>query len=434
MPNENSLILETPLDDNKLSAMERAAAALIIGAAILFLGAIVGENIAPDNALTENVQKNFLDPLNQDSTQGDAGYNPVDTIAYSLLLVSFVVVISAWLRRMKIPARDASLLALIPWVVWAALGEVNEDGVLFSDRFVVFFVSPVVHFHVAIWVVFVGLMSHCASRSSTVGGRQAVTQMAVMIFLFQAVIFLPQFMEFWVVDLSSPILWAPLTGFLFIIALHPFLTECTTPIEQGLIQVGIGGCFIQLAGWLSMFLHPLHGKTHSALWPLAVCLLIPLIICIALWFVGQSDRRELHHMGLEAGIIPEGITIDDWEKQRSSTFERLESLTPRAVLGTPVVLLAMYGQMVDGLATFLGVDHFGYAEKHVLSQKVIDVTGGAWGFAILKFGIAGLVWFLFASARFEQRHRHLRLLVLLCLLAVGLAPGLRDIFRLVVGT
>ena len=139
-------------------------------------------------------------------------------------------------------------------------------------------------------------------------------------------------------------------------------------------------------------------------------------------------------MGLEAGIIPEGITIDDWEKQRSSTFERLESLTPRAVLGTPVVLLAMYGQMVDGLATFLGVDHFGYAEKHVLSQKVIDVTGGAWGFAILKFGIAGLVWYLFASARFEQRHRHLRLLVLLCLLAVGLAPGLRDIFRLVVGT
>ena len=139
-------------------------------------------------------------------------------------------------------------------------------------------------------------------------------------------------------------------------------------------------------------------------------------------------------MGLEAGIIPAGITLDDWETQHSSTFERLEALTPRAILGTPVILLAMYGQMVDGLATYLGVDHFGYSEKHVLSQKVIDLAGGAWGFAILKFGIAGLIWFLFASARFEERHRHLRLLVILCLLAVGLAPGLRDILRLTVST
>ncbi len=434
MPTGSSLISDTPLGDDKFSKMERAAAVLILSAAILLIGAILGENLAPENALTEIVQKNFLDPLNKDTTSGDAGYNPVDTIAYSLLLVSFVILISACLRKMKIPARDATLIALIPWVLWAALGEVNEDGLLFQDRFGIFFVSPVVHFHVACWVIFVGLMSYCANLSSGVGGPQAVTQMAVTITLFQAVIFLPQFMVFWPVTLSSPLLWAPLTGLFILIGLHPFLAECTTPIEQGLIQVGVGGCFIQLSAWLSMYLHPLDGKTPSALWPLAVCLLLPLVICIVLWFVGQPTRRDLHHMGLEAGIIPAGITLDDWETQHSSTFERLEALTPRAILGTPVILLAMYGQMVDGLATYLGVDHFGYSEKHVLSQKVIDLAGGAWGFAILKFGIAGLIWFLFASARFEDRHRHLRLLVILCLLAVGLAPGLRDILRLTVST
>jgi uncharacterized membrane protein len=138
-------------------------------------------------------------------------------------------------------------------------------------------------------------------------------------------------------------------------------------------------------------------------------------------------------MGLEPGIIPLWVTIDDWENQRSSTFERMESLSPIAMLSVPVVLLAMYGQMVDGLATYLGVDHFGYSEKHVLSQKVIELSGAAWGFAALKFALAGVVWFLFASARFEQRHRHLRLLVILCLLTVGLAPGLRDILRLTLG-
>ena len=44
--------------------------------------------------------------------------------------------------------------------------------------------------------------------------------------------------------------------------------------------------------------------------------------------------------------------------------------------------------------------------------------------------MAGMIWWLFAYARFETRHRHLRLLVLLCLLVVGLAPGLRDVLRM----
>ena len=157
---------------------------------------------------------------------------------------------------------------------------------------------------------------------------------------------------------------------------------------------------------------------------------VPFIICVVLWFTGQEARSQLKHMGLEAGIVPEGITVEDWERQNSSTWERLESLSPAAVLGTPVVLLGMYGQMVDGLATSVGLENYGYGEKHVASQWVIDVAGTAWGFGALKFGLAGMIWWLFAYARFEFRHRHLRLLVLLCLLVVGLAPGLRDVLRM----
>ena len=55
---------------------------------------------------------------------------------------------------------------------------------------------------------------------------------------------------------------------------------------------------------------------------------------------------------------------------------------------------------------------------------------GLLGFGALKFGLAAMIWWLFAYARFEYRHRHLRLLVLLCLLVVGLAPGLRDVLRM----
>ena len=97
------LISVKPIPDAHLSLMERFAAWIILSALILFIGAVVGNDLVPGNTLSETVQTNFLDPLNQDSTQGDAGYNPVDTVAYSVLLVSFVVVISAWLRKMGFP-------------------------------------------------------------------------------------------------------------------------------------------------------------------------------------------------------------------------------------------------------------------------------------------------------------------------------------------
>ena len=167
MTEESSILTETPLADDQFSLMERGAATLIITAVILLLGAIAGEDIAPGNVLTEGYQTYFIEPHTQDSTTGDAGYNPVDTVAYSLLLVSFVVVISAWLRRIGVPARDKSVLALLPWVFWAAIGEVNEDGKLFDPEGMGgLFVSPLIHFHVALWVIFTGWMSQNVSLQS----------------------------------------------------------------------------------------------------------------------------------------------------------------------------------------------------------------------------------------------------------------------------
>jgi uncharacterized membrane protein len=40
---------------------------------------------------------------------------------------------------------------------------------------------------------------------------------------------------------------------------------------------------------------------------------------------------------------------------------------------------------------------------------------------------------LFSEMKVEQRQRHLRLLIVLAVLIVGLAPGLRDIGRLTLG-
>ena len=45
----------------------------------------------------------------------------------------------------------------------------------------------------------------------------------------------------------------------------------------------------------------------------------------------------------------------------------MEENRKKAVLAYPVVFLAVSGQVMDGLATWIGIDYFGYEEKHLLS-------------------------------------------------------------------
>ena len=63
----------------------------------------------------------------------------------------------------------------------------------------------------------------------------------------------------------------------------------------------------------------------------------------------------------------------------------------------------------------------------------VDWGEGAWLFALVKAALVGLIVWLFVQMRVEQRQQHFRLLIVLAVLIVGLAPGLRDIGRLMLG-
>lgn len=439
-------LTETPVPDSLLSPGERYATLFLLAIAGITLAALIGAEVAPGNALSETLQTYFIDPVTIDST-GDSGYNIVDTIVYSVTLVTFVVVLSAWLRRSGIPATDRALLALLPWVVWAAFGEVNEDAQLFSAGISQLFISPLIHFQVAIWVILTGILCRKAGMAADEdAARSAVTRVSVSLVVVQAAIFLPQFIDEWTLTLTSPLLWMPLVGLGLVFALQPLLACRHTPMEQGLVQTGVGGVAIHAAAWLNFMCDPLVDANGIlaepvGFTPVAVVIGVPLLVCIILYRIGRESAEELYHIGLEPGIIPRGITLDDWDRQHSSTHERMEALTPRALLASSVLLAAIFGQIADGLATWLGIDVYAlYEEKHVLSNLIIEWgggdlsgTGGAWLFLAVKVGLAALVWALFAMARFEVRHRHLRQLIILCILVVGLAPGLRDMLRLSIG-
>jgi uncharacterized membrane protein len=100
----------------------------------------------------------------------------------------------------------------------------------------------------------------------------------------------------------------------------------------------------------------------------------------------------------------------------------------------------LFGQLCDGLATMVGIDWFGYSEKHPVSDAVIQfgdslelIGNGAWLFFLVKAAIISLIIYLFAEMRVERRQQHLRVLIVLAVMIVGMAPGLRDIGRLILG-
>ena len=113
--------------------------------------------------------------------------------------------------------------------------------------------------------------------------------------------------------------------------------------------------------------------------------------------------------------------------------EEIDELRKKAVLASPAVLLPVGGQIGDGIATWIGIDYFGYTEKHVISSMVTDVLDTSLTFTILKVGIAGVICWFYSQAIFEYRQQHLRVLIALCLMVVGMAPALRNVFRLTLG-
>ena len=160
---------------------------------------------------------------------------------------------------------------------------------------------------------------------------------------------------------------------------------------------------------------------------------VPLLLCYTMFSVGIESSRKLSQRGFVAGILPEGISELDYQDLVSEDKTFVEENRNKAVLAYPVVFLSVSGQVMDGLATWIGIEYFGYDEKHLLSARIIEEFGNTFGFTMVKAGLGIIIWWFYAKANFENRQQHLRLLVGLMILVVGMAPGLRGVGRLVIG-
>ena len=387
------------------------------------------------NPLTDFVTEYYVDPI-LDESGGDAGYNETNTITYAVVLALFVAALSAWLRILDIDSSEATILALLPYVFWAALGEVVEDADLFDVAMAPLFVSPSIHFQTALWVIVAGSIGyHVRNYGTGVSEREKnrILESLSMIAIFSQ--FLIYGHSISVSEVGSEV---DLTMFAIIGISATFLpiffresTSDFTYVQRSVYLVGSGGVLV-FFGALVSFATTLPDDKLT-LWPLIIVLGIPILICYIMFSSGIESSRILSEKGFVAGILPEGMSESEYEDLVSDDKLIMEENRKKAVLAYPVVFLAVSGQIMDGLATWIGIDYFGYEEKHLLSAWIIEEFGNTFGFTLVKAGLGLIIWWFFAFANFEHRQQHLRLLVGLMILVVGMAPGLRGVARLVIG-
>ena len=442
------------LPSSRLSMVEQTLTRLLL---ILVIGVTLGLLLMPEMVWENGLRPIIWEPIEQDAgAQGDAGYSYQNTAIYTFGLLASVVVFQALFRTLQLPADDKMMIALIAWVCLAPIFRVLEDADFFPSSIDWLLISPIIHLHLAAWLIGIGIVSHLVGRKwDDVGGdlgelniRIRLVPLLCLALLFMwALLFRPGYGEH-----EMGLIWVLVGLFVgfatLILAFHK--TRDWPTITRGLLAFAMGACFVGLGHWAQLAATPWVQESNRlpndvVFWPALIVLGIPGVVCAVLYRMGKDDARQLKLTGFEAGVLPEGIAIKSWEaEEKTVAHHPIEQLSNRALLASPLVLAMVFGQLCDGFATMVGIDYFGYSEKHPLSDAVIQYGGsisdnfgwdveGAWLFAIVKALLVGTITFIFVAMRVENRQKHLRLLIVLAVLIVGLAPGIRDIGRLMLG-
>lgn len=447
---------ESALPDSEYSFGEKIAIWTVLGFIAILLSGLI---LANDAVWDEGLKPIIWDPVTKDAgVAGDASYSSSNTAIYTGSMLVCVIILQALFRRANFPCDDRMTLALISWVCLAPAMRVLEDADFFTKDMDVLFISPLIHLHLAAWLIGIAATSQWVAgqwdgaksdREESKIRRALMPILLIALLLHWGLLYQPAYVEhegmgmFWVVFglIAS---FAVLVGTIL-------KTQHWPAITRGMLAFGSAAVVMGLGHWAQFLATPWDQESARVLettpiWPLFVVLGIPAVVCLVLYRMGIEDLRQLKLCGFEAGVLPEGVKLDVWDDAGELVKSHPVSLlSKKGLLATPMVLAMVYGQLCDGFATMVGIDSFGYGEKHPVSNEVIQLGGrlndsigldygeGAWLFTLVKAILIGTIVWLFAEMKVEHRQRHLRLLIVLAVLIVGLAPGLRDIGRLTLG-
>ncbi|MDD1672655.1 MAG: DUF63 family protein [Methanomicrobiales archaeon] len=101
-------------------------------------------------------------------------------------------------------------------------------------------------------------------------------------------------------------------------------------------------------------------------------------------------------------------------------------------VSSPLYSLLIFGHMLDASATSYGIDlhTISYYEVHVVGSAIISLTGTGFSMFLLKLAVIIPAIYILEGYK-KEGNRELWYVVVLCMIVLGLAPGTRDMGRMV---
>ena len=324
----------------------------------------------------------FVDPIMADS-KGEAGakYNAYNTIFYGLVFFVLFMLVYELLEKWKIGLDERFVLASVPLVMLGGATRVLEDADVFEPPVQYLFISPLIYGILTLYALIIIGLGVWLSKLEQPSLTKGLPLLALAIGGYGL---------WWY---FIPGNWLPLSSWSLIV-----LASCALTAEFYRAQpLRDPKLFFSLTTILLLVLTVLTLSQYPIINPemMGNTLLIASILTFFVW--------------LCAGIF---LNI------------RLSTL----------YVLLYFGHFFDGAATYLGIEEYGYVEKHVLPTLFIERFGTAMVMLPLKFLVVTGVILAIETEQDKEEQKQLINLLLLFLLALGLAPGIRDVLRIVFGT
>lgn len=332
-------------------------------------------------------------PVSYHGVGAAEGYTLVSEFIYGALLLLAVYMLYKFFEFFDIKIDMPFFVASLPFIILGSTLRVLEDSGLFEKPLSYFFISPIIYIQVGLYFFLSMLAGIYIERS-----EKKVRLFAFLIMAIDAA---------------------------YLIMYFIFSDKCSHPVNPLLM------IFFSAAS-LSVFLY-LKKNITATMFSLGLLFLLPSLYLIGIWVYGNRWGTSNH---VNAIILPLVLAISSAVTILIFVFaKRAGSI----IFSSGINLSLIFAHMLDGWTSYfavvnpLGMD-INYGEKHPIPLFLMGhFYGLAYPVAKLVI-IAGVIYAMDFYLKDELGEKPiLKGLIKFFILVLGLAPGLRDMLRILMG-